>query len=161
MSLYVAGQKLRASDLNALLPLYARYERTSGTQPAATSTDTQLQFPVATATHADVVASGTSNNAFTLAAPTGYDVVWTVTCSLSLSAAAVSAELSLATGSTTWAAANGKAANGSSSVRVETVLLVPVAAGTTVAVTASLWQASGGTINITGTTFPSQISFKR
>jgi hypothetical protein len=158
---FTAGQKIRASDLNSLAPRYARYERNSGTQAAGSGANTQVNFPTAIAVDNDVVASGTSNNAFTLAAPTNWGVVWEVVVSLCLSAATVTTELSIATGSATWALANVKAAGGTGAIRVEAVCLVPIAAGSTDIVTINLYQASGGSINISAANFPSQISFKR
>lgn len=135
-------QKLTAAGLNDLLAYDARYARTSGTQAVATSTDVQVQFPTAVRTSAFVTASGTNNNAFTLTPG-----LWVVTTTLRYSAAALSAEVSIAEGSTTWVFSN-TIAGGSAGINVTVGTIVYVAPATTKAITVGTFQASGGSLNI-------------
>jgi hypothetical protein len=140
---FATGQVLAADDLNDLLAYDARYSRASGTQAVANATDTQVQFPTATRTSTFVTASGTNNNAFTLA-----EGLWIVTSTIRFSASHLSTELSVAEGSTTWAFAN-VIAGVSAGINLMVATTVYVPDGTTTAVTLNAYQVSGGSLNLT------------
>lgn len=153
---FLAGDNLTAVALNKALASAVRYERQSGAQTPtqATGTDLQVQFPVAVNPHPDVVASGTGNDAFTVA--TG---IWLVTAAIRLSVAHASREMTIAAGSTGWLAGNIIAANGSSSLSCGVSGLVVATAPT--AVTVGTWQASGGNIDIVAFGHTTHIAFAR
>lgn len=142
MAVFRIRQKLTAEDLNDVQAYDARYARTAGTQAVANSTDVQVQFPTAVRTSSLVTASGTNNNAFTLA-----EGLWFITTTLRYSVSSLTTEISIAEGSVTWNFAN-TIASGSAGLNVTVATTVYVAAGTTKAVTVGTFQSSGGSINV-------------
>lgn len=144
MALWLAGQRVTADKQNAQ---WGKWARTSGTQGVAASTDVQVQYPTAITTNPNITSSGTGPNAWTLAADTG---LWLAIAGIRVSATGGLWELSIASGSTTWSAANVRKAtsfpdlNGNVSAVIDTT-------GGAKAVTVNAWHTAGGSLNIVGT----------
>lgn len=151
---FLAGDNLTAQALNKAIAQAVRYERQAGVQTQTTSTDMQVQFPVAVNPHPDVVASGTGNDAFTVA--TG---IWLVTSAIRLGVAHASREMTIAAGAAAWVAGNIIGGAGSSSLTCGASGLV-IATSPTV-VTVGTWQASGGNIDVAAFGHTTHIAFAR
>lgn len=134
-----------------------RYERQSGTQPHATGADLQVQFPTAVTTGSGVVASGTGNNCFTVAAG-----IWLVTSSIRCSATTPTREMTIAAAASpaaTWVLGNVIDGNGSSSSNVGVSALVIATVSTDV--TIGSWQGSGASIDVVAFGHLTHVAFAR